>query len=143
MGLILEALLQATATNGCGITRPPGQRERLAIVAGLLRDAPPGAGPRLLWREVSGDVRVHALDRELSIGRAEGCTVLLPQMDVSRRHCRVFCSADGWWLEDVGSANGTLINGQPLGGTAYALRDGDLIQLGGAALAVDMPDPGA
>jgi pSer/pThr/pTyr-binding forkhead associated (FHA) protein len=49
---------------------------------------------------------------------------------VSRRHCRVWWSADGGWymVEDLGSSNGTRLNGQRI--SSSQLQDGDVLQIG-------------
>jgi hypothetical protein len=62
------------------------------------------------------------------IGRHEACDLVVDDAQVSRRHCQI--SWDGVYctLEDLGSTNGTFINGQPLT-AAYALRPGDKLQV--------------
>src|SRR5487761_1731725 len=52
---------------------------------------------------------IFDLAEELTIGRAAGCAVtLLDDSFVSQLHARVFFRGDGFWLEDLGSTNGTL-----------------------------------
>ena len=62
------------------------------------------------------------------IGRHEACDLVVDDAQVSRRHCQI--SWDGVYctLEDLGSTNGTFINGQPLT-AAYVLRPGDKVQV--------------
>jgi hypothetical protein len=62
------------------------------------------------------------------IGRNEACDLVVDDSQVSRRHCQI--SWDGVYctVEDLGSTNGTFINGQPLM-AAYALRPGDKVQV--------------
>jgi hypothetical protein len=62
------------------------------------------------------------------IGRNEACDLIVDDSQVSRRHCQI--SWDGVYctVEDLGSTNGTFINGQPLT-AAYALRPGDRLQI--------------
>jgi hypothetical protein len=64
------------------------------------------------------------------IGRNEACDLVVNDTQVSRRHCQI--SWDGVYctLEDLGSTNGTFVNGQPLT-AAYALRPGDKVQVAG------------
>ena len=63
-----------------------------------------------------------------TIGRQEDCGLVIPERQVSRRHARVRQDGDLYVLEDMGSKNGTFVNGQELRGT-YVLQDGDEIQI--------------
>ena len=74
------------------------------------------------------------------IGRHEACDLVVDDAQVSRRHCQV--SWDGVYctLEDLGSTNGTFVNGQPLT-AAYALRPGDKLQV--ASVIFQFIDPQA
>jgi ABC-type multidrug transport system ATPase subunit len=77
------------------------------------------------------------LDGELVLGRAEpGAASLGQDPELSRRHARVF-TPDGqrFVLEDLGSTNGTYLNGWKIP-TPQALNAGDRIQLGGSVLEV-------
>lgn len=73
---------------------------------------------------------------EVVIGRGRDCDLRIRARDVSRRHCRIVFHATHVTIEDLGSTNGTLVNGQPLAGSV-ALRSGDLIQIGSAKLKVE------
>lgn len=68
--------------------------------------------------------------RPLTIGRDESCDIHLPDRQVSRRHARVFWSQDHYYVEDLGSKNGTHVNGQAvLPNAPQPLQDGDEIQI--------------
>ena len=69
--------------------------------------------------------------RELVLGRDPGCDWVLDDARVSREHARIAADEGEHWLEDLGSRNGTRVNGQPIAGVV-ALRDGDLVDLGNA-----------
>ena len=58
-----------------------------------------------------GGGREIALKPETMLGRQADCDVLLTEGHASRRHAKLMLEADGAWLEDLGSANGTFING--------------------------------
>src|SRR5437773_9515375 len=68
-------------------------------------------------------------DREsLEIGRDPSCDLALEDSSVSRHHARLGWNGAGWRLVDLGSKNGTTVNGEPTRGTD--LRDGDSIGIG-------------
>jgi len=63
------------------------------------------------------------------IGRRADCTVVLPSNTVSRRHAQIWRDGDRYFLSDLGSTNGTLLNGEPAIG-AERLNDRDEIAVG-------------
>lgn len=71
---------------------------------------------------------------EVTIGRAGGCGIALPDDTfVSHLHARVFERDGEVWVEDLGSTNGTLVNGKPVTATVR-LRKGDRVQAGSTVL---------
>jgi predicted component of type VI protein secretion system len=72
--------------------------------------------------------RVIALLAGTTLGR-DDCDVVLSDPEVSRRHAFVGESADGFTLEDLGSTNGTFVNGERIDGP-QPLRSGDEIRFG-------------
>jgi pSer/pThr/pTyr-binding forkhead associated (FHA) protein len=75
-----------------------------------------------------------ALADELTIGRSVDCTVPLAADNfVSQVHARVFRRENEYWVEDLGSTNGTLMNGRKLSGPA-PVRRGDRLQVGRTVL---------
>jgi DNA-binding response OmpR family regulator len=62
------------------------------------------------------------------IGRDPTCDIIIPDRQVSRRHASLRRVDGGFELEDLGSKNGTHINGAPLA-RPQRLQDGDLIQV--------------
>jgi hypothetical protein len=66
--------------------------------------------------------------RPLSIGRSDECDVALPDRQVSRYHARITWQGDGYVVEDLGSKNGTHVNGQEVS-EPTSLQDGDEIQI--------------
>lgn len=69
------------------------------------------------------------LDREVVLGRDPACAVRLFADDVSRRHARVGPEGGGHVVVDLGSTNGTWVNGARI--DARRLAPGDRLQLGG------------
>ncbi len=70
---------------------------------------------------------------ETILGRDPVCQIVLSLPPISRRHAAIRRSADGFNLCDLGSANGTTLNGAPVGGKPLPLHSGDVIELAGAA----------
>ncbi len=73
-----------------------------------------------------------ALEREVVIGRDPRCELPIGAADVSRRHARIVPDADGHRVVDLGSTNGTWVNGRPI--TSRKLAPGDRIELGSCVL---------
>lgn len=71
-------------------------------------------------------------DEETLIGRDLDCQIVIPDRQVSRQHARIRRQAGGYWLEDLGSKNGTHLNGVAVSQPAL-LQDGDLVQIALAA----------
>ncbi|MFE8596727.1 FHA domain-containing protein [Archangium violaceum] len=71
----------------------------------------------------------HVLDDAIiTLGRDKGCQVVLAQQAVSRSHARITQEGNLFFLEDLGSAYGTQVNGKPLPkGEKRLLRNGDVI----------------
>jgi phosphoserine phosphatase RsbU/P len=69
------------------------------------------------------------------VGRSTGCELVLADSFLSRQHARLWRRGDGWWIEDLGSRNGTRVNGE--GVTApRLLSPGDVIHLSASAIEV-------
>lgn len=66
------------------------------------------------------------------LGRVAGCDIVVQDSKASRRHAKVIVDAGVVEIEDLGSSNGTLLNGKPV--TRRVLRDGDEVQIGSHVL---------
>jgi Domain of unknown function (DUF1707)/Inner membrane component of T3SS, cytoplasmic domain len=66
-----------------------------------------------------------------TIGRDDGCDLVLGDLSVSRLHARLERDGTGWLLEDLGSTNGTRLNGWRVSGQV-PVRPGDQVSFGGA-----------
>lgn len=64
----------------------------------------------------------------LLIGRDEESEIVIPERQVSRRHASIHLEEDRYVLKDLGSKNGTFVNGQPVL-EPHSLQDGDEIQV--------------
>ncbi|MDO8363794.1 MAG: BTAD domain-containing putative transcriptional regulator [Actinomycetota bacterium] len=79
-------------------------------------------------RLVSSDGTEHALTDAITLGRNPDCTIVLTDLLVSRRHAEIRPALGGHLLVDLGSSNGTLVNGLPT--TQHLLQPGDLVTIG-------------
>jgi pSer/pThr/pTyr-binding forkhead associated (FHA) protein len=75
------------------------------------------------------------------IGREPGCEVRLNLDGVNPLHCAILHGPTGFVLRDLGSAGGTLLNGQTV--STCRLRHGDVITVGPFQFGVELHDPGA
>jgi len=96
----------------------------------------------LMVREGPSPRRQWALQRSVVIiGRSDDCHVVVDDRQASRHHARITQTEDGYVLEDLGSKNGTFLNGQLLAAPAV-LKDGDEVGIAFAAK-MDFVDAGA
>jgi pSer/pThr/pTyr-binding forkhead associated (FHA) protein len=79
--------------------------------------------------------RTYELADEVTVGRAPGCGVSIPDISVSQLHARVFRQDGRLYVEDLGSTNGTWLNRIRVGG-AVPLKRGDRVQVGSTVLEV-------
>ncbi len=85
---------------------------------------------QLVERSGPNPGKVFPLNKnEIYIGRDANNDVVINDAEVSRKHCRLVLQAGGYVLEDLGSTNGTFVNGQRLMGP-HLLRPGELVMLG-------------
>ena len=66
----------------------------------------------------------------LNIGRDPLSDIVLDDSEVSRHHARLTRTAAGYELQDMGSTNGSFVDGQRLSGKAAALKPGQVVMLG-------------
>jgi len=91
---------------------------------------------------ISGD-RFRPLTQDrVTFGRNEDCTVPLADHSVSGRHCELHFDGSRWWITDLGSRNGTRVNGVPV--KHRPLKPGDEITIGShLTYRLDCADGGA
>ena len=99
---------------------------RFGIVSQLKQAATgPGMGSLVL---PSGN-RVDLGVGKVTVGRLPECTISIDDSNISRNHAEVRAGASGFVVTDLGSTNGTMVNGVKITGD-QALRDGDIISFG-------------
>jgi len=118
-------------------TDPSLKRGAIKCVATLVQgpDEPaPASAPSatLLIRENGAERRVPIAKEVLTIGRMSDCDVVLKDKGASRRHVQLRTNEGVTTLTDLGSTNGTRLNGQTI--QSGALSDGDRITIGTTVL---------
>src|ERR1043166_1354175 len=78
----------------------------------------------------------------LLIGRLDPLEIVLEDNSVSRYHAEVRATERGWRVRDLGSTNGTRLNGVRLGNGQWPLRARDLLQFGEVAVVVETVNDG-
>jgi hypothetical protein len=76
--------------------------------------------------------QVFHVNDTTNLGRAADCDIRLPDPTISRHHAQLEWTYRGWLIRDLGSSNGTEVNGQPI--SECLLSDNDLVQLGSVQL---------
>jgi DNA-binding SARP family transcriptional activator len=92
----------------------------------LVTSEPQDAPPTLV---AHGGQRIVLAGSPVVLGRQADCDLVLQDDQASRRHAQVEPGPHGFVLVDLGSTNGTLLNGQPIAGPA-SLEPGDRILVG-------------
>lgn len=84
-----------------------------------------------------GDPFDRLLDGDsLVIGRSSEADLMIADRFLSRKHARLYLDGDDWWAEDLGSRNGTLLNGKEIEGAAK-IAEGDELRLCGSVISVE------
>jgi hypothetical protein len=112
-----------------------------AAAAGAAAAPPPARPPRRRRDPVSlvvtdGQMAGTSLPfgrQGVLIGRGPECTLVLDDEFASGRHARIFPRAEGWFVEDLGSRNGTTVGGVKISG-AVPVESGTVIRIGRTTL---------
>ena len=119
------------SSNGTALGAPERKTARAVISASdtIFLGTLPVAATQLLWQlDPSLAPTLTFRGRPVVIGRNSDCDRVFDLPMVSGRHARLVRSEGQTWIEDLGSSNGTFVNGQRV--ERSPLRRGDLISLG-------------
>jgi Protein of unknown function (DUF3662)/FHA domain len=99
-----------------------------------------GAGAVLVVLDENGKAseRISVTRTPVVIGRMSSCDVVLADPNVSRRHAELRREGAGWLLEDLGSTNGTLVDGKLA--KQHALSGGETLGFGTSSLRFELED---
>ena len=127
--IVVEGGVTATPNGNATAPVPP--------TAAATTPLPPRRGettPRLI---LEGGGRVFPVDQtSLVIGRQAGSGITLADTQASRQHARIEVRSGQLTVTDLGSANGTRVNGMPISAPT-TLRDGDQLQIGTSQFRVE------
>ncbi len=145
--------LEICVEHGAPVTQGPLATRELAL--GLVSAALAAQGEALVLRlradthggkdnEHSAELELHELAREYVLGRGRGCDLVLPDADCSRRHLGVTRRGDGLFVRDLGSKNGSRLEGRELTPEQETPWKADTsLHIGGTALTYEDPLAGA
>jgi hypothetical protein len=136
---------ESAAEHGWGLVGPPEvsflvdeklKRGDLVCVAALVEgedgDGAGGGHASVVVREDGGERMVPLASDTVTIGRLADCDVVLKDKGASRKHARLKRRDGTWTLTDLGSTNGTRLNGQTV--QSRELSDGDTITIGSTVI---------
>ncbi|HZB79357.1 MAG TPA: DUF3662 and FHA domain-containing protein [Actinomycetota bacterium] len=136
-----RVIREAAAERGWGLVGPPEvefvvdedlKKGDLACVAALVEgEDQEGSGrgrASVVIREDGGERTVALATDTVTIGRLADCDVVLKDKGASRKHAQLKLRGGTWTLTDLGSTNGTRLNGQTV--QSRELADGDKITIG-------------
>lgn len=95
----------------------------------LSRLKPATSGPGMASLVLPSGNRVDLGTAKVTIGRLPECTISINDSNISRNHAEVTAGPTAFVVTDLGSTNGTMVNGVRINGQ-QALRDGDIISFG-------------
>jgi hypothetical protein len=132
--LLLYAFLAVVAligwrelrTSAAVGTRAPAAEARIVVLDGA--DSPWPAGSSFTLHPVT------------TVGRDLDCAIVLKDATLSGRHALLTSDEVGWWLEDLGSTNGSRVNGELVApGERTPLRSGDELAFGAVRFRLVVP----
>ncbi|HSL19415.1 MAG TPA: SpoIIE family protein phosphatase [Methylomirabilota bacterium] len=89
--------------------------------------------------EEGGESRRVPVGPSLVVGRGKGCGLIVRDLAASRRHLEIVRSDGAWECRDLGSRNGTIVNGRPT--SSCRLDHGDEIAIGATRLRFELGEP--
>jgi pSer/pThr/pTyr-binding forkhead associated (FHA) protein len=136
---LLFAAVQCQVTGGGGAATAPSSQASGDEEPEASRTVVRMAVPKFILRGVSGSTfgKNFPLHGSTVIGRHSECDICLPADEVSRKHARLTIETDGLYVEDMGSANGTFINGKRV--KRAKLEAGDELKLDTVRFLVQAP----
>jgi len=115
-----------------GMGNPQEEETRVSTVSRIVDKAITGESCLVMIYGPELGKRFPLLGDEVTIGRGADNSIVIDMDNVSRLHARVLKMDDGYFVEDLGSTNGSYVNDIEV--SRDRLRTGDLVKIGGAIL---------
>ena len=129
-----ERAPEAAGIDPVPVAAPLGKRAQRRADKQARQSGRTAVKPTLKIVEPPGQLgTTFALDDEVTVGRAPGCAVSLDDTFASQIHARVFQRDSQWFVEDLGSTNGTWINRKRVHGP-MRMHPGDRLQVGNTVM---------
>src|SRR3954466_7508298 len=91
----------------------------------------------LVMFRADGERKSFSITRDVTVmGRREDCDFRIPLGDISRKHCRLIKEDEALKIEDLGSSNGSYVNGKRI--HEADLQAGDTVQIGPVVFVVQL-----
>jgi predicted component of type VI protein secretion system len=116
--------------------QPAGSLDATTLMPRPLATADPEPGWRLRTAQGRGEGALHGLREGLRLGRVADNDIVLGDRDASRHHARIERDGDGFAVVDLGSLNGTRVNGRRIEGRT-GLKPGDRIRIASVEFLVE------
>ena len=123
---ISQQLTPKITTQPAGSTSASTSARPIEDVAEIISTPVPAANTALV---LSTGQRINLSGETMKIGRHATCSVVFADSNVSREHAQLINSIDGWSIVDLGSTNGTKVNGVKIAGQKL-LMTGDELAFG-------------
>jgi pSer/pThr/pTyr-binding forkhead associated (FHA) protein len=119
--------------RGLNVDTGPSRAVRSGKAPPPVPAAPPGPSSVLIYGQGNKKPRSVKVAASMVMGRAPECELMLDDTYVSQQHARLFGKNGSWYVEDLGSTNGTFVNEQRLAAPAM-VQPGDRIRVGQTVL---------
>lgn len=112
---------------------------KFEVIASHLASDDPSEMPPDQLILVGSDRRWDLAEEKITMGRSTSNQVVIDDPNASRIHAELFSRDGQWWIVDLGSTNGTLVNESTI--KEHRLAPGDRIKVGGTELEYQQADP--
>jgi len=134
--LFVFRAIRSVALDVAGRKRGATTQMRVPAGSGTATASQGGSPPRQVVvhdAEDGGKARTLKLSGTMDVGRGDGCAIRLQDTYVSQVHARLYGREGAWYVEDLGSTNGTFLNDRRVQ-AAVEVHHGDIVRLGKTTL---------